>query len=98
MEEGLPVLRSGRRNTHRSITAVNTLHLHQGTLLILLVREANKSVTAGLAGLLVGHDLGALARGEAGLEQGNQDELVHFVAEVTNKDGELGASSIATVD
>lgn len=98
MEEGLPVLGGCRRNAHRSITAVDTLHLHQGTLLILLVGEADKSVTAGLASLLVGHDLGALARGEPGLEQGNQDELVNFVAKVANKDGELRASGVATVD
>lgn len=39
------VLWSGRRDAHRAVTAVNTLHLGEGTLLVALLRETNKAVT-----------------------------------------------------
>ena len=95
---GIPVLGGGGRDAHRAVATVDTLHLDQSALLVLLVREANEAVAAGLARLLVRHDLGALARRESGLEQRNQNELVDFVAEVADEDGELGAAGIASIN
>lgn len=98
MTKDLPVLRGRGRDTHGTVAAVDTLHLDQGSLLILLVGEANETVAAGLAGLLVGHDLGRLARGETSLEQGDQDELINLMAEVADEDRVFGAAVIAAVN
>lgn len=95
---GIPVLGGGRRDTHGSVAAVDTLHLDQSTLLVLLVREANEAVAARLTRLLVRHDLGALARREPGLEQSNQNKFVDFVAEVANEDGKLGTSGVTSIN
>lgn len=91
----LPVLGSGSRDPHRTIAAVNSLHLDEGTLLVVLVREANKSVAAALAGHGIGHDLGRLARGEASLEERDQDVFVDLGAKVANEDAVLGTAIVS---
>lgn len=88
------VLGGGGRNAHGTVTAVDTLHLAQGTLLVVLVREANKTVTAGHAADGVGHDLGGLARRETALEQRDKDVFVDLRAEITDKDGVFGTTVI----
>lgn len=90
----VPVLGSSGRNPHRTATAVNSLHLNQRPLLVRLVGEADKAVATALTRDGIRHDLGRLAAGEASLEQRNQDILVHLGAEVTNKDGVLGAAIV----
>lgn len=96
MRSDLPVLGSSSRDSHRSVTAVNTLHLNQGTLLIVLVGEAHKAIASALAGHGIRHDLGRLARWEAGLEKRDQDVFVDLRAEVTHKDAVLGSTVITT--
>ena len=82
------------RDTHWSVTAINTLHFAQSTLLILLVGEADEAVATGHAGKRVGHDFCGLARWESALEQRNQNVLVDFRAEITNEDAEFRATVI----
>ena len=91
------VLWSGSRNAHWAVTAVDTLHLSESALLIALIREANEAVATGHAGDWVGHDLGRLAGWEPALEEGDQNILVDLWSEITNEDGELWATVIATV-
>jgi len=91
------VLGSSSRDSHRSVTAVNTLHLNQGTLLIVLVGEAHKAIASALAGHGIRHDLGRLARWEAGLEKRDQDVFVDLRAEVTHKDAVLGSTVITSI-
>jgi hypothetical protein len=91
---GALVLGCGGRDTHGAVTAVDTLHLTQSPLLVVLVGEADETVSAGHAADGVGHDLGGLARGEAALEQRNEDVLVNLGAEVTNEDGVLRTTVI----
>ena len=85
----LPVLGSGGGDAHGAVAAVDTLHLNQSTLLVVLIREANKAVAARLARHGIGHDLGRLARGETGLEKGNKDIFVDLGAKISNEDGVL---------
>jgi hypothetical protein len=74
------------------------LHLHQSTLLILFIAEADETITARLASLLIGHDLGRLARRESSLEEGHEDEFIDLMAEITDKDRELWAAVVAAID
>lgn len=67
-------------------------------MLVLFIAEADKAVSTRLASLLVGHDLGRLAGRESSLEEGDENEFINLVAKVTNKDRELGASVIATIN
>ena len=90
--ECLPVLGSSRGDSHGSVATVDTLHLDEGALLVVLIREANKAVTAALARHSIRHDLSRLARRESGLEKGDEDVFVDLRAEVTNKDGVLGTT------
>ena len=62
------VLRCSSRDAHRSVAAVDALHLTESTLLIGLVGEADKTVATRHSREGVGHDLGRLAGGEATLE------------------------------
>lgn len=55
------VLGGGGGNAHGTVAAVDTLHLAQGTLLVVFVGEANETVATGHAADGVGHDLGRLA-------------------------------------
>ena len=91
---GTFVLGGSGGDTHRAVATVDTLHLGESTLLVVLVREANEAVAAGHAADGVGHDLRRLARGEAALEEGDEDVFVHLRAEVTNEDGVLGATVV----
>ena len=87
---GAARLRSSRRDSHRPIATVDALHLVEGTLLVLLIRETDKSIATRNAGDGIGHDLGRLAGREAVLKQRYKDELVDFRAEIAHKDGMLG--------
>lgn len=66
----------------------------QSSLLVALIGEAHKSVTARLSGRGIRHDLSRLAGGEASLEQRHKNELVHLGAEVSDEDGELGTALV----
>lgn len=90
-----PALRGGGRNAHGTVAAVDTLHLGQGAVLILLVRESDKSVSARHSADGVGHNLGRLARRESRLEERDEDVFVDFRAEITDKDGVLGSAVVA---
>lgn len=96
-EQDLPLLWSSSADTHGSVAAVHTLHLVQSSLLVALVGEAHKSVTARLSGRGIRHDLSGLAGGETSLEQRHEDELVDLRTEVSDKDGELGTALVTAV-
>ena len=48
---------SGGGNPHRTITAIDTLHLGQGALLVALVGKPNEAIAAGHATNWIGQDL-----------------------------------------
>jgi len=87
-------LRCGGGNAHGTVAAVDSLHLRQGAVLVLLIREANESVSTRHSADGVGHDLGGLARREPRLEERNEDVFVNLGAKVTNEDGVLGTTII----
>lgn len=89
------VLGGSGADAHRSVTAVNALHLGKGTLLVCLVGEADETVAARKAADRVRHYLGRLAAGEAVLEDADENVLVDLGAKVTNEDGVLGATVVA---
>jgi hypothetical protein len=93
----IPVLGGGGRDPHRSVTAVNTLHLYKSTLLVVLIGETNKAIATALTRHGIGHDLGRLARGEASLEERNQDILVDLRSEIAHEDAVFGATVISVV-
>jgi hypothetical protein len=90
------VLGSGGANAHRSITAVDALHLTKSQLLVALVGEADETVASGKAADGVGHDLSGLARVVLGLEEGHEDVFVDLGAEVADEDREFGTTVVAT--
>lgn len=55
------VLGSSRRDPHRAIPAIDTLHLGQGALLVTFIREADEAVTTRHSTDWIGHDLCRLA-------------------------------------
>lgn len=91
---GILVLWGSRGNAHGPVTAVDTLHLGQGALLICLVGEADKAVATRQTADGVGHDLGRLAGREASLEDAHKHVLVDLGAEIANKDGEFRATVV----
>lgn len=91
---GTLVLGGSGGDAHGAVAAVDTLHLGESALLVVLIGEADKTVAAGHAADGVGHDLGGLARGEAALEERDENVLVHLRTEITNEDGVLGATVI----
>jgi hypothetical protein len=91
---GTLVLGGSGGDAHGAVATVDTLHLGESALLVVLVGEANESVATGHAGDGIGHDLGGLARGEAALEERDEDVFVNLRAEVSNEDGVLGATVI----
>jgi hypothetical protein len=95
---GALVLGGSGGDTHGAVATVDTLHLGEGALLVVLIGEADESVAAGHAADGVGHDLGGLARGEAALEERDENVLVDLGAEVTNEDGVLGTTVVTAVD
>lgn len=90
----IPLLWGGGADAHGAVTAVNTLHLVESAQLVGLVGEADEAISAGLASVGVGHDLRALARREAALEQRHEDVLGDLRTKITDKDGELGAAIV----
>ena len=93
-DTGTLVLGSGGRNAHGTVTTVDTLHLTQGTLLVILIREANETIATRHAADGIGHDLGGLAGGEAALEERNKDVFVDLRAEITNENRVFGTTVI----
>ena len=55
------VLRSSRRDPHGAVSAIDTLHLGQGALLVTFIREANKAIPTRHSTDWIGHDLRGLA-------------------------------------
>ena len=94
---GALVLGGSGGDAHGAVATVDTLHLGKGALLVVLVGETDETVATGHAADGVGHDLGGLARGEAALEEGNENVFVNLGAEVTNEDGVLGATVITAI-
>jgi hypothetical protein len=94
----IPVLGRGSGDSHGTVAAVDTLHLDESALLIVLVRETDETVAAALAGHGIRHDLSRLAGGEAGLEERNQDVFVDLGTKVADKDAVLGTTVVAAVD
>lgn len=88
------VLWSRGRDTHGTVATVDTLHFVKSALLVILIGEADETVSTRHSADGVSHDLGGFARGEAALEQGDQDVFVNLGAKVTDEDGELGATVI----
>ena len=88
------VLGSSGGDTHRTVATVDSLHLAQSTLLVVLVGETNEAVATRHAADRVGHDLGRLAGWEAALEEGHEYILVDLRAQITNEDGILRATVI----
>lgn len=88
------VLGSGGGDAHGTVAAVDTLHLGQSTLLVVLVGEANETIATRHAADGVGHDFGGLAGWESVLEQGNKNIFVDFRAEIADKDGVLGTTVV----
>lgn len=80
------VLGGGSRDTHWAITAVDTLHLTQSALLVVLVGETDETISTRHTTDGVSHDLGGLARWETALEERNEDVFVDFRAEITHED------------
>lgn len=94
---GANSLGRGGRDAHGAVAAVDALHLGESTVLVLLVGEADKSVAARHAADGIGHDLGRLARGEAGLEKRNQNVFVDLGAEIADEDGVFGTAVVTAV-
>ena len=88
------VLGGSGGNAHGAVATVNTLHLSERTLLVILIGEADESVATGHAADGVGHDLSGLARREAALEERDENVFVNLRAKVTNEDGELGTTVV----
>lgn len=88
------VLGCGSGDSHWSVAAVDTLHLSQSALLILLIGKTNETVTARHSRDWVGHDLCRLAGWKACLEKGNEDVFVDFWSEITDEDGEFWSTVI----
>lgn len=88
-------LRGSSGNAHGPVATVDTLHLGQGTVLVLLVGEANEAISTRHSADRVGHDLGRLARREPGLEEGDQDIFIDLWSKITNEDGVLRSAVIA---
>ena len=87
-----------RRDPHRTVAAIDPLHLGESALLIPFIREADKTVTARHAADGVGHDLGGFARREPILEERDQDKLVHFRTKIADKNRVLRSTVVpATV-
>jgi len=91
------VLWSGGRDSHRTVAAVNALHLREGSLLIRLVSKTNETVASRHAGDWVRHDLSGLARGEPRLKQRDQYVFIHLGAKIADKDRVFWTAIVTTV-
>lgn len=96
-ERDVPILGSGSRNPHRTVAAVDSLHLYERTLLVILIGKAHESIAAALSRHGVGHDLGRFARREPSLEERDQNILVDLGAKVAHEDAVLGSAVVAVV-
>jgi len=92
------VLRGGHGDAHGTVAAVDTLHLDEGTLLVILIGKANESVATALTGHGIGHDLSRLAGREARLEQRNQDVFIDLGAKIANENAVLGTAVVTSID
>jgi hypothetical protein len=90
-----PALRGSGRDTHGAVATVDALHLRQGAVLVLLIRESNKSVTTRHATDRIGHNLGRLARREPRLEKRDENVFVDLGAKIADENGVLRAAIIA---
>jgi hypothetical protein len=88
------VLGGSSADAHRTVAAVNALHLGKSLLLVLLIGETDETVTARHAADGVGHDLGGLGGGVLVLEKLHEDELGDLGTKVSNEDRELGAALV----
>lgn len=95
--QNIPVLGRSSGHTHGSVAAVNTLHLHKSTLLVIFIAESDESISAALTRHGVRHDFGALARRETSLEERHQDVFIDLGAKVADKDGVLGATILSDI-
>lgn len=95
---GALVLGRRGRDAHRTVAAVDTLHLGQSALLIVLIGEADETVSTGHAGDRIGHNLGGLARREAALEQRHENVFGDLRTKVTDEDRVLGTTVLAATD
>ncbi len=73
---GALVLRGSCGDAHRTVTAVHSLHFAESTLLVVFVRETDKSVTARHAADGISHDFSGLAGREATLEERDENVFV----------------------
>jgi hypothetical protein len=83
------VLGGRSRDSHRSVSAVDTLHLGQGALLLLFAAKPHESITARHSSDWIRHDFGRLARLELVLKQSQEDKLVDVRTEVADEYGIL---------
>ena len=93
--KNLPVLGGGRGNSHGTVTAIDSLHLNEGTLLVVLIGEANKAISPALAGHGVRHDLSTFTARESSLEKRDEDIFVDLGAKITDENTILGAAVVA---
>lgn len=91
------VLRSGSGNAHRTVSAVDTLHLGQSTLLITFISEPDKSVATRHAGDWIRHDLRRFSGLELVLEQRHQNIFIDFRAKIAYKDRVFRATIITAL-
>lgn len=84
------------RDAHRSVAAVDALHLCKSALLVHLISKSDKSVATRDAAHRISHNLGRLARCVAALEERDEHILVDFWAQVTDEDGVLWSALIAS--
>ena len=91
------VLGSGSRDTHWSIAAVDTLHLGERLLLLLLAGKSNEAVAARHSANRVRHYFSRLGGLIAVLEELDEDKLGDLGAKVANEDGELWATLVTAV-
>jgi hypothetical protein len=92
------VLRGGRGDAHGAVAAVDTLHLDEGALLVILIGKANEPVATALTGHGIGHDLSRLAGRETRLEQRNQDVFVDLGAKIADENTILGTSVVTSIN
>jgi hypothetical protein len=92
---GCSTFGSSGRDAHGPVAAVNALHLSQGTMLILFVREPDKAVATRHSANRIRHNLGGLARREPGLKKRDKHVFVHFGSKIPDKDGIFGSTIIA---
>jgi len=92
------VLGSSGGNTHGTVAAVDTLHLDQSTLLVILIGKANEPVATALTGHGIGHDLSRLAGREACLEERNQNVFIDLRAKIADENAVFRTTVVASIN